>query len=126
MVILTIVVLVVIAMLVAPIYIHQRRSLYDLRQLVIYGNVVDRLAKQSMAGDIPRDEVLIILNAAKDTYNESVQKRKNIQKTPFPEVHFDEVVGVDPRNEIGSKGKKSKGKQPNRPTRSKLDSNTQG
>ena len=123
MIILTVFILVVIVMISAPLYIRQRRTAHDMRQLVIYNNVVDRIMKQAIEGDMPRNEALIILNAARDTYNESVQKHKNIQQTPFPEVHLDEVVGVGSRNDTSSKGKKSEGKKPNQPARWKLDGN---
>ena len=120
-----IVILMIVILAIWPFYRHQRRNAHDLRQLIIYNNVVDRLVKQSIAGDIPRDEALIILNAAKATYNESVQKYKNIQQTSFPEVHLDEAVGDNPRNKTSSEGEKSERKKPDRSTRPSLDSNPQ-
>ncbi len=108
----------------AHIIFRLRVRAHDMRQLMIYNSIVTRIVKQSIEGDIPRDEALVILNAARDTYNESVQRHKNIQQVRFPEVHLDETVGVDARNETGSEGKKPERKKPNRTARQDLDSNS--
>lgn len=123
MIVTVIVFLVVVALISAPLIMRQRKVAHDLRQLEIYTNVVGRIVKQAIEGDIPRDEALIILNAARDTYNESVQKHKNIQETSFPEVHLGETVGDRPRNETDPEGQKSEREESDRSARPDLDSN---
>ena len=110
----------------AHVIFRLRVRAHDMRQLMIYNSIVDRIVKQSIEGDVPRDEALIILNAARDTYNESVLRHKNIQQVQFPEVHLDETNGVDARNETGFEGKKQEGEKPDRTARQDLDSNSQG
>ena len=78
---------------------------------------------RALAGDMPRDEALVILNAARETYNESVHGKKRIQKTLFPEVHLGETAGASPRNEVDSEGQKSERKKSSGATRPDLDSN---
>ncbi len=106
MILLIIVVVLVITLISTPIIRHQRRFAHDIRQLAIYNNIVERTMNRALVGDVPRDEALIILNAARETYNESVHGKKRIQKTLFPEVHLDETTGASPRNEVDSEGQK--------------------
>lgn len=113
----------VMLLIFVPIILDQRRTAHDLRQKAIYNDVVDRIVSESITGDMPRAEALKLLNAAKETYNESVKKSKNIQQTKFPEVHLNEAIGANSGNETSSKGEKSERKKPNRPARPDLDSN---
>ncbi len=105
--------------------VHLRREAHDMRNLAIYNNIAEKIMKQSMQGDVPREEALVLLNAARETYNESIRgSSKHIQETKFPEVHLDEVVRASSGDETHSPRQKSKRKEPSRPARSDLDNSS--
>ena len=88
---------------------------YNMRQLNIVGRTIDKILHEAEVSDTPREDVVALMNAAADSYNESLRGKdvERLSMRHFPLVRTQEDLDeyIKAGRQTNPKRKKSQRKE---------------